>query len=176
MLLKPHKLRVTALSAGAARGWLLEGPRAYRAALGRSGRRAVKREGDGATPSGTWRAIGVLYRADRINRPQTLLPIRQIGERDGWCDATGDRNYNRAVRLPYPAGAERMWRDDGLYDLVVVLDHNQRPRVQGGGSAIFMHVARPGYLPTEGCIALAVRDLRMLVARLKPGARIVVGR
>ena len=83
------------------------------------------------------------------------LPARAIRPDDGWCDASADRNYNRPVRHPYSASAERLWRSDGLYDLVVVLAYNERPRVRGRGSAIFMHVARPGYAPTEGCIALA---------------------
>ena len=175
MPLKPHKLLVTSLSGNARRGWLRHGQRWYAVALGRSGRRPRKREGDGATPVGTWHVIAVLYRPDRTARPRTgIFPVRRIAQRDGWCDAEGDRNYNRPVRLPYPASAERMWREDGLYDIVVVLDHNQRPRVQGGGSAIFMHVARAGYAPTEGCIALARGDLMMLVARLRKGAAVVV--
>ena len=175
MPLKPHKLLVTSLSGNARRGWLRHGHRWYAVALGRSGRRPRKREGDGATPVGTWHVIAVLYRPDRTARPRTgILPVRRIAQRDGWCDAEGDRNYNRPVHLPYPASAERMWREDGLYDIVVVLDHNQRPRVQGGGSAIFMHVARAGYAPTEGCIALARGDLMMLVARLRKGAAVVV--
>jgi L,D-peptidoglycan transpeptidase YkuD (ErfK/YbiS/YcfS/YnhG family) len=93
---------------------------------------------------------------------------------DGWCDAPGDRNYNRPVRHPYPASAERLWREDELYDVVVVLGHNQRPRIRAGGSAIFMHVARPGYLPTEGCIALARRHLLIVLERLKPGSAVRV--
>lgn len=174
MPLKPRKMHVTSRSARASGGWLMDGQRRFRAAVGRSGRRATKREGDGATPIGSWRAVRVLYRPDRTGRPLTLLPVRRIGPDDGWCDATGDRNYNRPVRLPYPASTERLWRDDQLYDLVVVLDHNQRPRVQGLGSAIFLHVAREGYLPTEGCIALAPRDLRLVLQRLRPGSLIVV--
>jgi L,D-peptidoglycan transpeptidase YkuD (ErfK/YbiS/YcfS/YnhG family) len=93
---------------------------------------------------------------------------------DGWCDAPGDRNYNRPVRHPYPASAERLWREDELYDVLVVLGHNQRPRLRGGGSAIFMHVARPGYLPTEGCIALERGHLLALLERLGPGAMVQV--
>jgi L,D-peptidoglycan transpeptidase YkuD (ErfK/YbiS/YcfS/YnhG family) len=130
-------------------------------ALGRSGRRARKREGDGATPVGRWRLLYVLYRSDRVLRPATGLPVKPIGRSDGWCDAPADPNYNRPVRLPYPASAESLWRADGLYDLVVVLSHNHVPRVRGAGSAIFMHLARPGYRPTEGCIAL--RRAHMLV-------------
>lgn len=165
---------VTGLAAGAARGAVKLGGLAYPCALGRSGRRAVKREGDGATPIGCWRLLQVLYRADRGPRPVTGLPVRQIGPSDGWCDAPGDRNYNRPVRHPYPASAEHLWRADGLYDIVVVLSHNGMPRVRGRGSAIFMHVARSGYAPTEGCIALRYDHLRRLLQRLAAGARIYI--
>jgi L,D-peptidoglycan transpeptidase YkuD (ErfK/YbiS/YcfS/YnhG family) len=99
------------------------------------------------------------------------MPIRPD---DGWVDAPEDRNYNRAVRHPYAASAERMWRADRLYDIVAILDHNARPRVRGGGSAIFMHVARPGYQPTAGCIALSLRDLRLLLARAGRRAIVIV--
>ena len=116
----------------------------------------------------------VLYRADRIRRPSTGLPVRSIGRSDGWCDAAGDRNYNRLVRHPYPASAERLWRADGLYDIVVVLDHNRVPRVRGAGSAIFMHVAGPGYPPTAGCIALQREHLLRLLRRVRPGSRVRV--
>lgn len=174
MLLKPHKMRVTALSSVNSMGWLLDGYRRYPIALGRTGRQSRKREGDGATPVGRWRPLSVLYRPDRTPRPRCGLAVRPIGPLDGWCDAAGDRNYNRPVRLPYPASAEHLWRADRLYDLVVVLDHNQRPRVQGGGSAIFMHVARVGFRPTEGCIALSEKDLRQVVARLRRGTQIIV--
>jgi L,D-peptidoglycan transpeptidase YkuD (ErfK/YbiS/YcfS/YnhG family) len=92
--------------------------------------------------------------------------VRAIRLREGWCDAPADRNYNRPVRHPYPAGAERLWRTDALYDIVVVLDYNDRPRVRGRGSAIFMHVAKPGYAPTEGCIALARAHLLRLLERM----------
>jgi L,D-peptidoglycan transpeptidase YkuD (ErfK/YbiS/YcfS/YnhG family) len=125
-----------------------------------------KREGDGATPAGAWRVRGVLYRADRVRHPRTALAIQPMRRDDGWCDAPADRNYNRLVKHPYPGSAERLWRADGLYDVLVVLDYNERPRVRGGGSAIFVHVARPDYAPTEGCIALARRHLERLLERL----------
>jgi len=156
------------------RGSLRLGSLAWACALGRSGRRARKREGDGATPVGCWRIAGVLYRADRVQRPRTGLPVRPIRTDDGWCDDPADRNYNRAVRHPYPASAERLWRLDHVYDLVIVLTHNARPRVRGGGSAVFVHLARPGFPPTEGCIALHPARLLQLLQRLGPGARVRV--
>jgi len=143
-------------------------------ALGRSGRASSKREGDGATPSGIWRPVLILYRADRGQRPRSALPVRPLRPEDGWCDAVGDRNYNRWVRHPYPASAERLWRQDSLYDVIVVLDHNRCPRVQGAGSAIFMHLSRPGYRPTEGCVALARRHLLLVLATARRDTRIAI--
>jgi L,D-peptidoglycan transpeptidase YkuD (ErfK/YbiS/YcfS/YnhG family) len=167
---RPQTVSVMGLAPGATRGIVKLGSLAFPCALGRSGRRASKREGDGATPIGHWRLLQVLYRPDRIQRPVTGLPLRQIRPCDGWCDAPADRNYNRPVRHPYPASAEELWRTDGLYDLVVVLSHNVRPRIRGAGSAIFMHVAQPGYKPTAGCIALKCEHLRRLLGRLRAGA------
>jgi L,D-peptidoglycan transpeptidase YkuD (ErfK/YbiS/YcfS/YnhG family) len=145
-------------------------------ALGRGGvcAGADKREGDGRTPAGTWPMRRVLWRADREARPVTGLPIQAIGRQDGWCDDPGDPDYNRPVRLPHPARAETLWREDHLYDLLVVLGHNDDPVVAGAGSAIFLHLARPGYGPTEGCVALARHDLLGLLALARPGDRLQV--
>lgn len=164
---------VRVISPRAARGTLQFAGLQLPCALGRSGCRVRKREGDGAAPVGQWRLLQVLYRPDRVQRPRTPLPVRAIREHDGWCDAPADRNYNRPVRLPYPAGAERLWREDDLYDVVVVLAYNVRPRARGRGSAIFLHVAKPGHAPTEGCIALARAHLLRLLAHL--GTRTAIG-
>jgi L,D-peptidoglycan transpeptidase YkuD (ErfK/YbiS/YcfS/YnhG family) len=145
-----------------------------RASLGRAGTAALKREGDGATPVGTFGLRYVLYRADRAMRPRTRLPVRAIRRDDAWCEDAGDRNYNRLVKASAQPRIDRLMRADHLYDLVVVLGHNDRPRVKGRGSAIFIHLARPGYTPTEGCIALARRDLDMLLRQARLGTRIVV--
>ena len=152
-------------------GRLTLGGRQVPCALGRSGAIAAadKREGDGATPLGAWRLRRVLYRADWVGAPVTALQSTAIGRDDGWCDAPYDRAYNRQVKLPYPASCERLWREDRLYDLVCVLGHNDDPPVPGLGSAIFLHVAKPGYAPTEGCIALARADLQGLLAMAGAG-------
>lgn len=160
---RKSQLRVLARSASATQGWMVAGNVRVRCALGRSGQRAIKREGDGATPLGCFRLIRGYYRADRIVRPRTRLPLRGLRRDDGWCDASGDRNYNRQVRHPYAASAERMWRDDDLYDVVVVLDYNVRPRTMGRGSAIFLHCARENFSPTEGCVAVRRADLVRLL-------------
>jgi L,D-peptidoglycan transpeptidase YkuD (ErfK/YbiS/YcfS/YnhG family) len=144
------------------------------AALGRTGIRALKREGDGGTPLGRFSVRQVLYRADRIGPPRTLLPVHAIRDHDGWCDDPADRNYNRLIRLPSRRGVEGLKRADHLYDLVLVLGYNDLPRVKGKGSAIFVHLARPGFTPTDGCIALDRHDLTMLLAELKLGSEIIV--
>lgn len=158
-----------------ARGVAIWRGREFRCAIGRSGIARRKTEGDGATPAGRFPLRRVLYRADRIEAPRTALPAAAIARDGGWCDAPGDALYNREVRHPYPAGAERLWRADGCYDLLAAIGFNDDPVVDGGGSAIFLHVARPGYPPTEGCVALALDELRGILAAWTPGDRIEIG-
>ncbi len=165
---------IHARALAAQRGIAATGPLRLPCSLGRGGRRALKREGDGATPIGVWPMREVFYRADRVARPLTGLPVSPIRPRDGWCDDPRDRNYNRLVRLPYSAGHEVLWRDDHLYDLVVVLGYNDNSRIRGRGSAIFMHLAAPGFPPTEGCIALRETDLRKLLAASGRGSKVRV--
>jgi len=164
-------VRIAAQAGLRARGWLTAGTLRVPVALGRSGIRADKREGDGATPRGRFRPLRVWWRADRGLRPQTLLPVRRIGPGDAWCEDPADRCYNRAIRVDAKAG-DRLWRMDRLYDLVIELDHNIRPRVAGRGSAIFVHIARPGLQPTAGCVALPAGTLRRLLGRIGPKTRI----
>ena len=121
-------------------------------------------EGDGATPLGLLPLRRVLFRADRGPAPQTAVPVEPIGPTDGWCDDPADPRYNRAVRLPYPARHEELWRSDALYDIVGVLGWNDVPVARGHGSAIFLHIARADYSPTEGCVAMSGPDLRTLLA------------
>ena len=171
-----RSVRLHVVSSCRTRGVLSLGALRLPCAIGRGGIVASKREGDGGTPAGRWRLTEVFWRSDHARRPRSSLPVRAIRPDDGWCDDPADRNYNRRVRHPYPASAERLWRDDGLYDIVVVLDHNRRPRVRGGGSAIFIHVARKDFGGTEGCIALRARDLRLLLASVGRSAHITIGR
>lgn len=146
--------------------------RRLRCAVGRGGVRRDKREGDGATPTGAYRLLRVLFRGDRGPPPLTVLPAAAIDPSDGWCDAPGDPAYNQPVRLPYNAGAETLWRHDGLYDVLAVTDHNANPVVAGLGSAIFLHVARPDFGPTEGCVAFALPDLQAILSDWRPGDRL----
>ncbi len=136
----------------------------YRASLGRGGVRADKQEGDGATPAALLELRRVLYRADRLGKPRTPLPVEPTARSDGWCDDPVHRAYNTHVTLPFEGRHELLWRDDPLYDVCVVLGWNDAPVVRGRGSAIFLHVARPDYAPTEGCVALSLRDLLAVLA------------
>jgi len=148
------------------RGLLIAGGLAIAVVLGRSGIRANKREGDGATPRGRFRLVRLWWRADRAARPRTLLPVRRIEASIAWCEDVNDRRYNRPFRRSANEPGDRLWRDDHLYDLLIEIDHNARPRVAGRGSAVFLHLARPNRAPTAGCIALSGRDLARLVSRL----------
>lgn len=150
------------------------GARQWRCAIGPAGITADKREGDGATPSGCFTLRRVLYRPDRMARPETLLPTAALTPEDGWCDDPADGAYNSQVRLPYSASHERLWRDDGIYDVIVILGHNDDPPLPGAGSAIFLHIARTGYVPTQGCIALALPDLLTVLREAGPDTRICV--
>jgi L,D-peptidoglycan transpeptidase YkuD (ErfK/YbiS/YcfS/YnhG family) len=134
----------------------------------------LKQEGDKKTPAGSWPFRRVLYRPDRRPAPATRLPVSAVEPDDGWCDAPADPRYNQPVKLPYPASAETLWREDSLYDLVVVLGYNDDPVVPGKGSAIFLHLARPDGGPTEGCVALETSDLERLLALAAPGDSLAV--
>lgn len=167
-------IRIRTLPGRRTQGWLRAGTLTVRVALGRGGIRADKREGDGGTPSGGFRPIRLWWRADRLLRPRTFLPVRRIGAGDAWCENPQDRRYNRPFRRSASEPGDRLRRDDGLYDLLVEIDHNRRPRVAGRGSAVFIHVARPGHAPTAGCVALTRRHLQSLVSRVSPKTRIII--
>jgi L,D-peptidoglycan transpeptidase YkuD (ErfK/YbiS/YcfS/YnhG family) len=145
-------------------GRLVMGGLVFRAAIGRGGVRSDKREGDGATPSGLLPLRRIFYRADRVPRTECAVPIEPIAPTDGWCDDPSHVDYNRLVKLPHDGSCEQLWRQDALYDLVGVLGWNDAPVQPGRGSAIFLHVARSDYAPTDGCVALAVGDLRRVLS------------
>jgi L,D-peptidoglycan transpeptidase YkuD (ErfK/YbiS/YcfS/YnhG family) len=165
-------IRVRTRPGDRARGLLLAGGRAIPVVLGRAGIRANKREGDGATPRGRFRLVRLWWRPDRGPRPRTLLPSHRIGPEVAWCEDPGDRRYNRRFQRSATEPGDRLWRDDRLYDLIIELDHNSRPRVAGRGSAVFLHIARPDRSPTAGCVAFAPGDLTRLLARLSHKTRI----
>jgi len=141
----------------------------FRAALGRSGRTSRKREGDGATPIAAMRLLYGYYRRDHhaanLASGLSMAPIRRSML---WCDAASDANYNRPVKTPFAASHEAMMRKDHLYDICLVMDWNISSRRRSCGSAIFFHLARPGYQPTEGCVAISRRDMLRLLPLIGP--------
>lgn len=152
---------------------ILQG-RTYRCALGHGGVRADKEEGDGATPLAVLPLRLVYFRADRVRIPVSVVPREALAPDDGWCDDPIDRAYNTLIRLPNSARHEELWRADALYDVIGVLGWNDDPVVRRRGSAIFLHVARPDYGPTEGCVALALPDLLAVLAAGVNSLRVIV--
>jgi L,D-peptidoglycan transpeptidase YkuD (ErfK/YbiS/YcfS/YnhG family) len=147
---------------------------AARAVCGRGGVRVNKRESDGASPAGTFPLLYGYYRSDRLKATQSGLKMTPLRPDDGWVDDAADPNYNRPVKLPYPAHHEELWLASGLYDIIVVIGYNTDPVVPGAGSAIFLHVARPDFTPTDGCIAVGREVLTGLLPSLGPDSTITI--
>ena len=167
-------LRILSLSRRATTGILQLGELRFPCSLGRSGASYLKREGDGASPKGAWRLQRLFYRADRMLPPRSGLRPLVLHAHDGWCETVGDRNYNRLVRIPYATSHETMQRPDHLYDIVIETSHNERPRIQGHGSAVFFHLRRPDGGPTAGCIGVSLRDMRIILQHAAPGTKLVI--
>ncbi len=156
------------------RGRLVAGSLVLPCALGRSGTTHAKREGDGASPVGCFPLLQAFYRAGHGPRPRTGLALTPIRPSDGWCDDARDRRYNQLVPLPCASSHEEMWRTDHLYDVVVDIAWNRGPIVRGRGSAIFLHLARPGFEPTAGCVAVEAAKVRRLLERVGPRTTIEI--
>ena len=160
-----------------ARGRLIAGPLVIACALGRSGARVDKREGDGATPIGRFTILGGFVRRDRFFPGRDTIHLATTRPSDGWCDDPASPAYNRRVSLPCRASHEQLWRADGLYHVVLALDHNRVPRRKNRGSAIFFHLTNDEFGPTAGCMAIRLADMRRLLPRLAPRAVMrIVGR
>ena len=155
-------------------GVMIAGMRHFPCALGRSGLTHMKREGDGATPVGRFPILRGYYRSDREHICASGIEFERITLDQGWCDAPGDRNYNRSVKLPYPGSHEKMWREDNLYDFCLVLDQNYSKRMRGLGSAIFFHIATNDYRSTEGCVAVKLSDMRWLLAHIGTDTKLII--
>ncbi|MBI5262653.1 MAG: L,D-transpeptidase family protein [Bradyrhizobium sp.] len=168
-------VRVRPAAGNPRRGWLTAGPLAIPVALGRGGIRVNKREGDGGTPKGIFRPRRLWWRADRHRRPRTFLPVRAITAEDAWCEDPNDRHYNQPIRLKQATAGDRLRREDHLYDFIIEIDHNTRPRIAGRGSAVFLHLARENFGPTAGCVSMTKQAMLHLLQRLSPRSRIVIG-
>ncbi|NKB53106.1 MAG: L,D-transpeptidase family protein [Rhizobiaceae bacterium] len=155
-------------------GLLSAGGHTLRCALGRSGIGIKRGEGDGITPRGQFRLLSAMVRSERVSLRNAGINLHSIDAGDGWCDAPGDRNYNRPVGLPYPASCEKLARDDHLYDIAIVLDINISRRMTVGGSAIFFHLARDDYRATEGCVAISRRDMLWLLPRIGTQTKMLI--
>ncbi len=148
------------------KGFLVAGQAVFPCAIGRGGIIVAKREGDGGTPRAILPLRRLFYRADRLTRPISLLPIRRIALRDAWCDDTTDRRYNTLIDRAPGTAEERLTREDPLYDIIVELGWNDAPIRRGRGSAIFWHLARPGFTPTAGCVAVERQVFAKVLPRL----------
>ncbi|WP_456705118.1 L,D-transpeptidase family protein [Bradyrhizobium sp. USDA 4449] len=168
-------IRVKAAAGNPRRGWLTAGGLTIPVALGRGGIRANKREGDGGTPRGRFRPQQLWWRGDRHSRPKTFLPARTIGDMDAWCEDPGDRHYNQWIRRGEDEGGDRLKRADHLYDFIIEIDHNTRPRIAGRGSAVFLHLARDNFGPTAGCVSMTRAAMLQLLRRIGPRTTIIIG-
>ena len=146
----------------------------YRCALGWGGLSKDKFEGDGTTPVGQFPLRRVFYRPDRIAKPNTILPIHALSLNDAWCDDPSHRAYNQLVTRPFSASHECLWREDNVYDLIVEIGYNDAPVIAGKGSAIFIHISRPAYSSTRGCIALLKEDLLNLIETCRPKTNLII--
>jgi L,D-peptidoglycan transpeptidase YkuD (ErfK/YbiS/YcfS/YnhG family) len=176
--LRDRPLSLVSIHAAAGRpsqGWLVAGPQILPVALGRGGIKANKFEGDGGTPRGTFHPVRVWWRNDRHPQPKTHLPTRAIRHNDAWSEDPADRHYNRAVERKEGDDGDRLMRADHLYDFIIEIDHNTRPRIAGRGSAVFLHLARENFSPTAGCVGLTRRAMLQLLSRLGTQTRIVIG-
>ena len=162
--LVPHRVEPVALITVSVRHVLTCGDLISPCSVGWGGIRVNKREGDGATPAGRFSLRRVLFRQDRIVAIDSRLPVSGISKRDGWCTDPGDAAYNQQITLPRSGQHEELWRDDRLYDVIVVIGYNDAPVVPARGSAIFLHVARPGMSRTDGCVAVPI-DVMLEVVR-----------
>jgi L,D-peptidoglycan transpeptidase YkuD (ErfK/YbiS/YcfS/YnhG family) len=165
---------VRATSWDATTGMLFIGAQRYDCTLGRGGVTLDKKEGDGATPVGTYPFRQLIYRADRMALPETGLPVEILTPDTGWCEDPSHPDYNQKVILPHPAVCDRMTRDDHLYDMTVVIGYNDDPVAAGKGSAIFMHLAREEWTPTAGCVGLKRDDLLEVLKQLTPDSLITI--
>jgi len=168
-------IRIRASAGNSRKAWLTAPGLTIPVALGRSGLRANKREGDGGTPRGIFHPRKLWWRADRHQCPRTFLAARAITPADAWCEDPNDRHYNQPIRIAGDHKGDRLQRADHLYDFIVELDHNTRPRVAGRGSAVFLHLARDNFGPTAGCVAMTKSAMLRLLRRLGPRTRIVIG-
>ena len=168
-------IRIRPRAGNSRQGWLTADGMTIPVALGRGGILANKREGDGGTPRGVFHPKKLWWRADRHTRPRTFIAARAIRPEDAWCEDPNDRHYNQPIRLTTEAPGDRLTRKDHLYDFIVEIDHNTRPRIAGRGSAVFLHLARDNFGPTAGCVSMTEAAMVRLLRRLGRKTKIIIG-
>jgi L,D-peptidoglycan transpeptidase YkuD (ErfK/YbiS/YcfS/YnhG family) len=141
--------------------------------LGRGGITARKSEGDSATPAGCFKILYGFYRPDRIRHLSSEMELHPIKPDYGWCDDPSSRDYNRFIRLPFAGSHEKLWRDDNLYDICLILDYNIYPRKRNAGSAIFFHLKHEDNRPTLGCIAISLGRMKKFLAQCSGQSEVV---
>ena len=146
----------------------------YKCSIGKGGVSTNKKEGDGCSPTGTFPLSLVLYRQDRLPPPKTSLPFLPIKKNHGWCDDPCHKDYNTLITTPHDGTFEHLWRQDQIYDIMVVIDYNVDPVVPYRGSAIFLHLTSRKTLPTEGCVALKTEAMLEILSKAKPGTVIEI--
>ena len=146
----------------------------FKCALGKSGIGNKKIEGDNITPKGNFKIIKIYYRKDRLKKLSSKFTLTQITKNMGWCDDPKSKKYNQPIKLPTKYSHEILYRRDNIYDLILVLNYNMKPKIKNKGSAIFIHVAKKNYKKTAGCIALRKFDLTCLVKKMKRNTRVII--
>ena len=146
----------------------------FRCALGKAGVKKKMMEGDNITPKGIFKIIKIYYRPDKIKKIKTLIKKIKIKKNMGWCDDPNSRFYNKLINLPTKYSHEKLYRNDRLYDLIVVLSYNTNPIIKNKGSAIFMHIANNSYKKTKGCIALKKEHLIKIISKIKKNTKIKI--
>ena len=147
----------------------------FRCAIGKAGIKKKEKEGDNITPKGIFKITNIYYRSDKIKNIATPIKIIKIKKNMGWCDDPESRNYNKEIKIPNNFSYEKLYRNDNIYDLIIVLSYNISPTIKNKGSAIFIHIAKNKYLPTEGCVALKKNHLIKILKEIKSNTLIKIG-
>jgi len=142
--------------------------------IGKKGITKNKQEGDLKTPSGIFSLKKIFYRKDRIKFITTTLKKNFIKKNIGWCDDPTSKYYNRQIKFPFKDSAEKLWRKDNIYDLIIVLNYNLRPVIKNKGSAIFLHICKKNYETTKGCIAIKKKDMLNLIENIKKNSKLII--
>ena len=146
----------------------------FKCALGKYGINEKKKEGDKITPRGTYKVLNVYYRKDRIKKISSKLKLIKIKKNMGWCDDPDSKNYNQLISIPSKYSYERLFRKENTYDLIIVLNYNMMPVIKNKGSAIFIHIAKKRFQPTQGCIAISKKNLLYLIKKISKNTKIKI--